>query len=122
MRLSRGESTRRIGRALGRSPSTISEEIARNRLNGGEYVATQHPRCWAIHAQGRCQARKRKGRYRQPLKDEATYSYVLGKLREGWSPEQVAGRLARERGEPVISYETIYRYIYSEEARPLRLW
>jgi IS30 family transposase len=28
------------------------------------------------------------------------------------SPEQIAGRLAREKGSPVISHESIYRYIY----------
>ncbi len=35
----------------------------------------------------------------------------------GWSPEQVAGRLAREKGRKVISYETIYRFIYAEIKR-----
>src|SRR3954466_15586759 len=38
----------------------------------------------------------------------------LGGLSRGWSPEQVAGRLARERGRRVISYESIYRFIYAQ--------
>jgi transposase, IS30 family len=42
---------------------------------------------------------------------------VLKGLTEGWSPEQVAGRLAYEAGHNVISYESIYRFIYAQIAR-----
>ena len=35
---------------------------------------------------------------------------------QGWSPRQVAGRLARESGRTVISHETIYRFIYAQLA------
>ena len=38
---------------------------------------------------------------------------VLEYLQCGWSPEQVAGYLARDAGGPVISHETIYRFIYA---------
>ena len=37
--------------------------------------------------------------------------HVLTRLEAHWSPEQVAGRLAREAGRQVISYESIYRSI-----------
>ena len=36
---------------------------------------------------------------------------VLSRLGQGWSPEQVAGRLALEEGRQVISHESIYRFI-----------
>ena len=39
------------------------------------------------------------------------------RLKQGWSPEQVAGRLALETGKRVISHETIYRFIYAQLAR-----
>ena len=42
---------------------------------------------------------------------------VLAGLKAGWSPEQVAGRLALEAGRRVISYESIYRFIYAQLAR-----
>jgi IS30 family transposase len=42
---------------------------------------------------------------------------VLDRLAQGLSPEQVAGRLAREAGHGVISYESIYRFIYAQIAR-----
>src|SRR6185437_16448732 len=42
---------------------------------------------------------------------------VLDRLGRGWSPQQVAGRLAREQGRTVISHETIYRFIAAQIAR-----
>ena len=42
---------------------------------------------------------------------------VLGCLQNGWSPEQIAGRFALDAGTPVISHETIYRFIYAQIAR-----
>ena len=42
---------------------------------------------------------------------------VLCRLKQGWSPEQVAGRLAMESGKRVISHESIYRFIYGQMAR-----
>ena len=109
----KGESNRSVATMLGRSPSTISDELKRNSLKSGEYVA--------IHAQGRADERRLKGRKRHPLKDEAVYAYVIEKLREGWSPEQIAGRLWKERGETVICHETIYRFIYSEQGKKMGL-
>jgi IS30 family transposase len=38
-------------------------------------------------------------------------------LLQGWSPEQIAGRLRRARGQPVISHESIYRFIYHRSAQ-----
>ena len=35
---------------------------------------------------------------------------MLGLLEQGWSPEQVAGRLKLEEGRTVIGCETIYRH------------
>lgn len=49
------------------------------------------------------------------MKNPDVYRYVTEKLREGWSPDQIAGRLRLEY--PTDSYwwitaETIYRWIY----------
>lgn len=112
--LKRKESLRGIAKALERSVSTISDELRRNGLPNGDYVAET--------AQYMSDARKRRTKWRQPLKDSVTYGFVLEKLREGWSPEQVAGRLRLEHGRPVICHETIYRFIYSRKNQDLRLW
>jgi IS30 family transposase len=42
---------------------------------------------------------------------------VLAGLAHGLSPEQVAGRLARDNGAKLISHETIYRFFYAQLAR-----
>lgn len=110
---SKNKSLRWIAVKLGRNVSTISREIARNRW-GRYYVA--------IHAQAKAAKRKSLAGKRSPLKDTTTYSYVLEKLRFGWSPEQIAGRLQREHGHRIISHEAIYQYIYAEENSTRKLW
>src|SRR3546814_5281848 len=50
-------------------------------------------------------------------RDDALRGEVLDRLASGWSPEQVAGRLAREAGHKVISHESIYRFVYAQLKR-----
>ena len=47
---------------------------------------------------------------------------VIGKLKTGWSPEQIAGRLRIEPRAPYrICHETIYQYVYSESGQSQEL-
>ncbi len=108
-----GVGIRNIARRLGRSPSSISEELRRNDYQGN-YVA--------IHAQYVAEERKKEARERYPLKNKDTYTYVLLKLESGWSPEEIAGRLKRKHKATVICHETIYRFIYQEENKDKKLW
>jgi IS30 family transposase len=100
-------SIRQIAAALDRTPSTISRELKRNRGIGVGYKPT--------YAQDQTKARRWAGSRleREPELRRA----VLERLARGWSPEQVAGRLAREAGRKVLSYESIYRFIYAQIAR-----
>lgn len=111
--LGQGLSLRAIATKLGRNVSSISREVKRNRFGDG-YVA--------ISAQFQSNKRRINGRKRHPLKDSVTYSYVLEKLLEGWSPEQICGRLKRENGRRIICPETIYKFIYSPDHKDLALW
>ena len=101
-----GRSVRQIAAALDRAPSTISREIRRNRG-----VQTYKPG----YAQERTQARRWTGSRLE--REPALRGAVQERLASGWSPEQIAGRLAREAGRKVISYESIYRFIYAQIAR-----
>ena len=104
---------RSIAKMLGRSVSTVSEEVKRNSVNG---IYT------SITAQTLSETRNTVSRRTNPLKDKNTYSYVVEKLRAGWSPEQISGRLKKEnKDKAVICHETIYRYIYSEEGKKKEL-
>ena len=102
-----GRSIRQIAAALDRAPSTISRELKRNfaRLTG----------YGPAYAEALAKARRWKGSRLDRL--PWLRSTVLGGLACGWSPEQVAGRLAIEYGAPVISHESIYRFIYAQLAR-----
>lgn len=111
-----GVSVREIGRVLNREHSTISRELKRNRF-GDHYVA--------IHAQHVSEERKSEAGKRVPLKNQKIYSYVLEKLKEGWSPEQIAGRLRLEHTDDsswYIHHETIYQFIYAKENKEQALW
>ena len=63
------------------------------------------------------QARARRWRGARLERDDALRGQALSRLKQGWSPEQVAGRLALEAGVKVISHESIYRFIYGQMAR-----
>jgi transposase, IS30 family len=102
-----GQSIRQIAAALDREPSTVSRELKRN---SGRQVGYR-----PSYAQQQTRARRWSGSRLE--RDDALRDEVLASLRLGWSPEQVAGRLAREVGHCVISYESIYRFIYGQIRR-----
>lgn len=102
-----GESIRQIAAALDRSPSSIARELKRN---GGTKVGYKP-------AYANDQAKARRWRGSKLLRQPELQALVLDRLRRGWSPQQVAGRLAREHGRIIISHETIYRFIAAQIAR-----
>jgi IS30 family transposase len=111
-----GLSIRSIAKILNRSPSTISRELKRNRFK--KYYVS-------IHAQSLANTRKSQAGKRHPLKNKSVYKYALKKLRLGWSPEQIAGRLKLIHPHNPhwhIHWETIYRFIYSKENQNKKLW
>jgi IS30 family transposase len=114
----KGFSNRRIARVLGWSVSTIGREIKRNRFRGNFYEP--------LHAQAKTERRrKRAWAAKRPLKNRKIYAYVLEKLRDGWSPEQIAGRLRRQHPEDKswwICHETIYRFIYHPKNKDKCWW
>ena len=102
-----GRSIRQIAAALDRAPSTIAREIARNRGSEVGYKPS--------YAQEQTRARRWTGSRLE--REPGLRRAVLERLARGWSPEQVAGRLAREAGRRVISHESIYRFIHAQIAR-----
>ena len=84
-------------------------------LSGAEAQHRPPGRLPASYAQQQTRARRWSGSRLE--RDEALRDTVLDRLAAGWSPEQVAGRLTREAGRTVISYESIYRFIYAQIRR-----
>lgn len=102
-----GRSIRQMAATLDRAPSTIARELKRNR---GRHVGYK-----PSYAQEQTTARRWAGSRLE--RDPDLRRAVLERLAKGWSPEQVAGRLGRERAGKLISYESIYRFIYAQIAR-----
>jgi len=99
-----GLKTREIANQLGRSPSTISRELRRNTPSDEPYAPHAAQVLYAL--------RRRRCKRTSRLDDTALAALVSEKLLLFWSPEQIAGRLAREQGRHVVSFVTIYRAIH----------
>jgi len=102
-----GCSIRQIASALDRSPSTVAREMKRNISKQSGYKPAYADQ----------QSRARRWTGSKLDRDIILRQIVLSRLKQGWSPEQVCGWLALGSGQPVISYETIYRFIYAQIAR-----
>lgn len=102
-----GQSIRKIAAALDREPSTISRELSRNT---GAKIGYQ-----PSYAEQQAAARRWSGSRLE--RDDDLRDKVLDRLAEGWSPEQVCGRLERDAGHRIISHETIYRFIHAQLKR-----
>ena len=78
-----GHSIGAIAKAIGRPKSTVSRELSRNKLPSGRYSP--------LHAAGAYQLRRR----REALieRDRALRTFVVDRLAEGWTPEQISGWL-----------------------------
>jgi IS30 family transposase len=104
-------SIRKIAAELGRQPSTVSRELARNANGRGQYAAA------AAQAKTERLARSR-GRRACPAKlvtNLRLRSEVQEQLRKNHSPEQIARRLRRvfpDDPEMWVSHEAIYQAIY----------
>ena len=102
-----GHSIRQIAATLDRAPSSIARELKRN----GSTTQAYRP------GYADQQARARRWQGSKLDRDPTLRATVLARLQQGWSPQQVAGRLAVEQQQKVISHETIYRFIYAQIAR-----
>ena len=89
------------------APSTVARELKRNGSRSGGYRS--------VYAHEQARARRWTGARLE--RDDELRACVLERLSWGWSPEQIAGHLAEAAGRTVISYESIYRFIYAQAAR-----
>jgi IS30 family transposase len=114
--LKQGMGVRAIGRVLNRGHSTISDEISKNK-------SPYEPQYNAELAQARHEKRHlNRGNKSKLARKEKLKNHVIEKLENDWSPEQIAGELRERCGMTIISHETIYKFVYSEEGRSLKLW
>jgi IS30 family transposase len=108
-------SIRQIARGLGRAPSSVSREIARNTPLRWRYRAhSSDRRAWE-------RALRPKPYHLARHPELATL--VAQKLQLQWSPQQIAGWLAREFGDDEsrrVSHETIYKSLFIQARGALK--
>lgn len=110
----KGLANGQIAKQLGRDKSTIGREIRRNtHLKLYQYLPDTAGRKAEKHKQS-----SRKKRYvdkRPQLKQS-----IVVRLRKGWSPDLIAGRLKRLH-KRYLNQESIYQFIYGLEGRKANL-
>jgi len=109
-----GDSARRIAARLGRSPSTVTRELDRH---GGRR------RYRAAEADQRAWERARRPQRCKLARNPTLSALVAAKLREDWSPEQIAGWLksAFPDDETMrVSHESIYLTLFVQARGALK--
>lgn len=102
----RGYGVREIGRVLNRSPGSISEELNRNRTQGG-----YDP----LAADRKARLRRMNAKF-QGMKIESDpnlRAHVIAKLLAHWNPDEIAGAMRRERSACYASKTAIYDWLRS---------
>ncbi len=81
----KGQGPREIGRFLKRDHTIISRELKRNTKPGKKYSA--------VTAQKLADLKAKKTNKRKLDKDQELHDYVVKKIKEGFSPDEVSGEL-----------------------------
>lgn len=101
---------REIAERLKRDPSTISRELRRNRGRNGY---------WASSAQATADARRSHRPWTCKMEWSEVARYVRERLRQYWSPDEIAGRSRRDfpsNPRRRVSRQTIYAWIHAQQA------
>ena len=103
---------------LGRHRSTIFRELQRN-----HFVDRDMPKVVGYFAMAaQLQTADRRARQRKLVRHAGLRDCVVERIRNGWTPEQIAGRMRLENARPRVCQETIYRHVYSREGMSDELW
>ena len=109
-----GQSMRSIAALLGRAPSTVSREIKRNGGRRGYRANKAEQSAWdRAHRPKICKL----------VENPTLAGIVASKLRQRWSPQQIAGWLKKTYPEDEsyqVSHEIIYRSLYVQARGALK--
>jgi len=100
-----------IADRLGRDATSIYRDIKRNR-----YTDKEIPELNGYHALvAQDKYEERRAIHRKMIVHPELKEAIEDRLKAGWSPEQIAGRMRLERHPIRVSHETIYRFAYSKD-------
>ena len=105
--LGKDYSLREIAKVLGRSHSSLSREVSRNKGEGCYFPKKAMQKAYARRKYSKYQGMKLEDR-------EELKKYVITHLEKHWTPEEISGRLKYEdKSWEYISAKGIYRWLYS---------
>lgn len=105
-----GKRNSECAKLLGMHRSSVLREINRHVDTDGIY------RGGHAHARARTKKKHTKEAFKKIENNRKLRTYIVTKLKQHWSPEQIAGRLTRTNKTSIICHETIYQFIY--QSRP----
>lgn len=104
----------RMAKILGRHRSTIFRELKRNHFQDeqlpdivGYFAVAAHQECAT-----------RRSRKRKLIKHSDLRHLVTDRIKDGWTPEQIAGRMRYEGASHRVCQETIYRNLFEDRPGP----
>lgn len=109
-----GETFRTIARRLCRAVSTVSQEVGRHGGRSGYRAAEADYEAWEL---------ARRPKLCLLAKNRPLQRLVAGRLKQDWSPQQIAGWLKDqhpENPEMWVSHETIYRSLFVQARGALK--
>ena len=112
--LNQGYTQYKIAHILGVHRSTISREVKNRGKILSRYKAEQAQRNYENN-------KKNCGTQSKIEKNKELFSYVVKKIKVGWSPEVIAGRLKKEIRKGIkdkniyINHESIYQFIFDSD-------
>jgi len=107
-----------IAEKLGRHRSTVFRELKRNRFVDDQITDLTGYYCTVADQK----ARERRSKRRKLIRFDHLRQSVIKHISDGWSPQQIAGRMQLERHPISVSHETIYQFVYSDDGRKEGLW
>ena len=110
-------SVARIAARIVAASPTIYREIGRNRFDDDELPEL----CGYYGVLAQRKAAERRRRLRKLIRMPDLLAAIVDRLRSGWSPEQIAGRLRFGDGVAYVCHEIIYAHVYSKDAQDERL-
>lgn len=107
----KGHSIRSIARAMNRSPNTISQEIRKNSVKG-EYVPEK------AHHKARVKKKYARFQWKKINENKKLEEYIIERLKKGWNPDEIAGRMRLKKKPFYASKNSIYRWLYTARGAP----
>jgi len=109
--LKEGKKLRRIAKLIGKGRSTVSYEVTANSVRGNYD--------WK-KADAKAKLRRRQSKYQgmKVVDRPELRKFVVAKLKEDWSPEEISGRIRYvEKWLPYVSAKGIYKFVASVYGR-----